>query len=339
MVGRVTGTSASPALVLRALAPSDCDRLVTWVQSADALWQWSGARSFTWPLDRGQLLRDLAARGGAGAPLAAVDESGDMVGHVLLEAEPYHGLGHISRVAVAPDRRGRGLGGALSRATVRRGFDELGLHRLQLGVYAFNAAAIAAYRSVGFVVDGVARDSTLGSDGRWDGLTMSLLEPEYRHPPDYGAGVRIAGPRDAEAIGRLLTELGYPHDRDEAAARLLAWMVEPQGEVLVAEAEGAADGGGAAGFAAVHRVPYFERRGAFARVVALSVGGEHRRTGVGRRLMAAVERWAAARGCVTVEVTSLRSRDDAHGFYRALGYTDRCAESGRFIRSLDGAGG
>ena len=50
--------------------------------------------------------------------------------------------------------------------------------------------------------------------------------------------------------------------------------------------------------------------------------------------MAAVERWAVAHGCVTVEVTSLRSRDDAHGFYRALGYVDRCAESGRFIRSL-----
>jgi RimJ/RimL family protein N-acetyltransferase len=337
-VGRVTDPSARPALALRALAPEDCERLLTWIDSADALWQWSGARAFTWPLDRGQLLRDLVARGASGGALAAVNGSGEMVGHVLLEAEPYHGLGHIGRVAVAPERRGRGLGAALMRATIRRGFDELGLHRLQLTVYTFNAAALATYRSVGFVVEGLARESTLGSDGRWDGVTMSLLEPDHRHPPAYGAGIRIAGPRDAPRIAELLTELGYPHDRDEAAARLLAWMAEPQGEVLVAESGGAV-GGVAAGFAAVYRVPYFERPGAFARVVALSVGADYRRGGVGRRLMAAVERWAAARGCVCAEVTTLRSRDDAHRFYGALGYSDRCAESGRFIRPLAGAGG
>jgi RimJ/RimL family protein N-acetyltransferase len=335
----VNDTSARPALALRALAPTDCDRLLAWIDSADALWQWSGVRAFTWPFDRGQLLRDLAARAGSGGLLAGVDESGEMVAHVLIEPQHRHGVGHIGRVAVAPDQRGRGLGTALMRATVRHGFDEMGLHRLQLVVYTFNAAAIAAYRSAGFVVDGVAHESALGSDGRWDGLTMSLLEPDHRRPPDYGEGIRIAGPRDAERVAALLTALGYPHDRDQASARLLAWAAEAQGEVLVAEAgadeaEANEAGGAVAGVVAVHRVPSFERPGAFARIVALSVDARHRRAGVGRRLMAAAERWAAARGCATVEVTSLRSRDDAHGFYRALGYVDRCPGSGRFIRSL-----
>jgi RimJ/RimL family protein N-acetyltransferase len=334
MVGRMTRASASPLLTLRPLQPADCDRLRTWIDSSDALWQWSGPRSFTWPLDDGQLRRDLAARAHSGRPLAAVDESGEMVGHVLLEAEPDHGLGYIGRVAVAPDQRGRGLGIALMRATVGHGFGALGLHRLHLTVYTFNAAALATYRAVGFVVEGVARESTLGSEGRWDGVTMRLLETEYRHPPVYGDAIRIAGPRDAGPIARLLTELGYPHDHEAAAAKLLAWMAEPHGEVLVAEVEGSA-----AGFAAVHRVPYFERPGAFARVIALSVSSGHRRAGVGRRLMAAAERWATTHGCVTVEVTSRRDRDDAHGFYRALGYADRCAQSGRFIRSLGDSGG
>ena len=35
--------------------------------------------------------------------------------------------------------------------------------------------------------------------------------------------------------------------------------------------------------------------------------------------MDAVERWAAAHGCVNVEVTSLRSRDDAHRLLRRAG--------------------
>ena len=326
---RVTDTADRPQLALRPLEPADCDRVLTWIDSADALWQWSGARAFTWPLDRGQLVRDLAARAGSGGLLAGTDESGEMVGHVLIEAQHHHGLGHIGRVAVAPDRRGQGLGAALMRATARHSFDDLGLHRLQLMVYTFNAPAIAAYRSVGFVVEGVALDSTRGSDGRWDGVMMSLLEPDYRRPAVYGEGIRIAGPRDADRIAALLTQLGYPHDRDQASARLLAWAAEPQGEVLVAETDGAA-----AGFAAVHRIPSFERPGAFARVVALSVDAGCRRAGVGRRLMDAVERWAAGHGCVDVEVTSLRSRDDAHRFYAALGYEDRCAESGRFRRAL-----
>lgn len=334
-MGRVTDSRARPGLTLRALAPADCDRLLGWIDSADALWQWSGPRSFTWPLDRGQLLRDLAARADSGGLLAGVDESGEMVAHVLIDALPHHGLANLGRVGVAPDQRGRGLGAALMRATVRHCFDELGLHRLQLTVYTFNAAAIATYRSVGFVVEGVARDSTRGSTGYWDGLTMSLLEPDYRHPAAYGNGIRIARPRDADRIAELLTQLGYPHDREQASARLLAWAGDPVGEVLVAEANAPA-AGVAVGFAAVHRVPYFERPGAFARVVALSVDAGQRRAGVGRRLMAAVERWATAHGCLDLEVTSLRSRDAAHHFYAALGYEDRCAESGRFRRALAG---
>ncbi|HTU98480.1 MAG TPA: GNAT family N-acetyltransferase [Solirubrobacteraceae bacterium] len=331
----VTQSTTLPPLTLRALQPADCDRLLTWIESSDALWQWSGPRSFTWPLDRGQLLRDLAARAQSGGLLAGVDAGGEMVAHVLIEAQRHHGLGHIGRVAVDPRRRGGGLGVALMRATARHAFDDLGLHRLQLTVYTFNAPALATYRAVGFAVDGVARESTLGSGGRWDGVTMSLLEPDYRHPLTYGDGIRLASPRDADAVAELLTELGYPHDREHAAAQLLAWMAEAHGEVLVAQA----GDGAAVGVVAVHRVPSFERPGAFARVLALSVGAGQRRAGVGRRLMAAAERWAAAHGCTVVEVTSLRSREDAHAFYRALGYTDRCAESGRLIRSLDLAGG
>jgi RimJ/RimL family protein N-acetyltransferase len=320
-----------PVLTLRPLQAGDCDRLLGWIDSEDALYQWSGARSFSWPLDRGQLLRDLAAQaGGSRELLAAVDDDGEMVGHVSVDANRHHRVANIGRVAIAPDKRGGGLGAALMHATVSHGFETLGMHRMQLNVYTFNTAAIACYRSVGFVVEGVARDSTRGSDGYWDGLAMSLLVTDYRRPLRLGDGVRIAGPRDAEAIAALLTDLGYPHTHEAAAATLLAWAAESQGEVLVAEDLG----GAVAGFAAVHRIPHFGSPGAFARLVALSVDARHRRAGVGRRLMAAVERWATAHGCVDVEVTSLRSRDAAHGFYAALGYEDRCAASGRFTRAL-----
>ncbi|MFL5860034.1 MAG: GNAT family N-acetyltransferase [Solirubrobacteraceae bacterium] len=284
------------SLTLRPLQPSDCDRLLTWIETEDALYQWSGARSFSWPLDRGQLLRDLAASTESQLLFAGVDDRDEMVAHVMLDFNRHHRLGLIGRVAVAPDRRGRGLGTALMQETVRQGFDDLGLHRLQLAVYTFNAAAIACYRSVGFVVEGEARDATRGSAGYWNALTMSLLEPDYRCPPGLGDGIRLAGPGDAEAVASLLTQHGYPHDRSQASDRLLAWAAESLASVLVADLDGSV-----AGLAAVHRQPHFERPGARPRVVALIVDADRGPAEIRRRLMDAVGRWAAARGCSEVE--------------------------------------
>src|SRR6185312_8878392 len=105
------------------------------------------------------------------------------------------------------------------------GFDELGLHRLQLGVYDFNLGAIACYERAGFVIEGRLRDSTRGSDGYWSGYLMALLEPEHRahgDPGPDGVSVRPARLADAPALARLLTELGYPQDAEQAHARLAA---------------------------------------------------------------------------------------------------------------------
>jgi RimJ/RimL family protein N-acetyltransferase len=287
---------ASPALILRPLQAADCDRLLSWIHSQDAMYQWSGARGFTWPLDRGQLLRDLAAHAGSSRELlAAVDGGGEMVGHVSLDTTHHHRLANIGRVAIAPDRRGRGLGTALMRAAIRHGFDDLGLHRLQLTVYTFNTAALACYRGVGFVVEGLARDSTRGSTGYWDGLTMGLLESEYRRPLMLGEGVRMARPHDAESVAGLLTGLGHPHDRDAAAARLLAWATEAQATVLVAEADG-----GVAGCVAVCLLPRFERPGWSARIALLTAT----RPEVSDRLLHAAQQWAAHRGGADLEVGS-----------------------------------
>jgi RimJ/RimL family protein N-acetyltransferase len=293
------GTMSDTALTLRPLQPGDCDRLLSWIDSEDALYQWSGARAFSWPLDRGQLLRDLAVAGDAELTFAATEASGEMVGHVRLEVNRHHRLGFIGRVAVAPDQRGRGLGTALMRALARHAFDELALHRLNLVVYTFNTAAIACYRAVGFEVEGRMRDSTLGSDGYWDGLTMALLEPQYRRPSVYGEGVRIAGPRDAEPIAALLSALGHPHDRAQAAERLREWSAEPAGTVLVAESED-----GAVGFVAVQLVRSFECPGSVARIAALSAGAVEPDAAVARRLRDAARAWAAERGCTELGLSA-----------------------------------
>jgi GNAT superfamily N-acetyltransferase len=141
--------------------------------------------------------------------------------------------------------------------------------------------------------------------------------------------IREGSRADAAAIAELLTQLGYPHDPDAARARLEAWEGGERRLVMIAER-----GGAVAGFVAVAAVPYFERPGRWARIVALAVGRAHRRGGVGRELVAAAEEAAAGWGCVTIEATSSRRRREAHGFYRSLGYADRCECSALYRREL-----
>jgi RimJ/RimL family protein N-acetyltransferase len=318
------------------MALEDCETLLSWIGSADALFQWSGPWDFRWPLDRLQLRRDAETPGDRRRLFAAVEpHGGELVGHAMLTVQPEHRLGVIGRVLIDPARRGEGLGTELMHELVRVGFDELGLHRLQLGVYDFNLGAIACYERVGFAIEGRMRDSTRGSTGYWSSYLMALLEPEYRahrDPESGGALVRRARPADAPALARLLTELGYPQDAEQTHAQLAAWAGDPRGTVLVAESDETP--GAPAGFTAAYATRHMERPGSFARVVALAVDPTRRRSGLGRQLLAAVEAWAAGLGCHDIEITSSRHRDDAHAFYRALGFIDLCDRSARFKRPL-----
>lgn len=78
-----------------------------------------------------------------------------------------------------PDHWNAGLDSEAVQLVVRYGFAVLGLHRLQLGVYAFNDRAIASYTKVGFREEGRRRENVF-HDGRWhDELLMGLLAYEW----------------------------------------------------------------------------------------------------------------------------------------------------------------
>jgi GNAT superfamily N-acetyltransferase len=70
------------------------------------------------------------------------------------------------------------------------------------------------------------------------------------------------------------------------------------------------------------------------RYPGIALDKNHRRNGIGRRLMEEAEEWARKRGCSVVRLWSSSARTDAHRFYRALGYTDIKTQYS-FIKSLD----
>ncbi|MEO7234885.1 MAG: GNAT family protein [Lapillicoccus sp.] len=85
------------------------------------------------------------------------------------------------RVAlVGPGYFGRGYGTETTRLVRDFAFGPLGLHRLSLEVNSFNAAAIAVYDTVGFVLEGVRREA-VQRDGTWhDVHDMALIESDAR---------------------------------------------------------------------------------------------------------------------------------------------------------------
>ena len=56
----------------------------------------------------------------------------------------------------------------------------MGLHRVELGVYAYNTRAHAIYRSLGFTEEGRRREVVLHDGVFHDEIIMSMLEPEWR---------------------------------------------------------------------------------------------------------------------------------------------------------------
>jgi RimJ/RimL family protein N-acetyltransferase len=115
--------------------------------------------------------------------LAVVDRAGgECVGEVVLNQVDEGNRSCNFRTFLGPDGQDRGLGTEALRLIVGYGFEEIGLHRISLEVYAFNPRARHVYEKAGFVAEGVLRES-LCYGGEWiDATVMSILAPEWaRH--------------------------------------------------------------------------------------------------------------------------------------------------------------
>jgi RimJ/RimL family protein N-acetyltransferase len=84
-------------------------------------------------------------------------------------------IAHLAGLAIHPDFRGRRVADDAARLLIRHLFDELGYHRLELEIYAFNERAAAHAERIGFVREGIRRRA-YRRDGGWvDGVMFGLL--------------------------------------------------------------------------------------------------------------------------------------------------------------------
>ncbi|MFD1147593.1 GNAT family N-acetyltransferase [Saccharothrix hoggarensis] len=185
----VTGFGVKPTLtgdlvVLRPVTADDVPALMPMFRDAEVarLTGSHGSSGGDEP-DRARLHAWYATRGDQGdrLDLAVVERAGGaVVGEAVLNAWDRDNLSCGFRIALVPGAVGRGLGTEATRLILGHAFEDVGVHRVSLEVYAFNARARRVYEKVGFVAEGVLRDALLWRGERVDAAVMSILRPEWQ---------------------------------------------------------------------------------------------------------------------------------------------------------------
>ncbi len=78
------------------------------------------------------------------------------------------------------ENRGKGYGQEAIELLLAFAFDHIGLHKVRLQVHAFNQAALAVYQKLGFVQEGVNRESVYQAGKWYDQIDFGILQKEWR---------------------------------------------------------------------------------------------------------------------------------------------------------------
>jgi RimJ/RimL family protein N-acetyltransferase len=165
--------TAEPGVIVRPMRASDIDEALEVLASVAAEGRWVGTEAgFDRAVRRRAWLAGLADP--MSRSLVVEDPAGPrLLGSGSVSLERY-GVAELG-MALAPQARGRGLGGRLLDALVDAA-RELGAHKVDLQVWPHNEPAIRLYLSRGFQVEGRLRAHYRRATGQlWDAIVMGLL--------------------------------------------------------------------------------------------------------------------------------------------------------------------
>jgi GNAT superfamily N-acetyltransferase len=128
---------------------------------------------------------------------------------------------------------------------------------------------------------------------------------------------RIARMDDSAEVARLCTQLGYPTTTEEMTARMGVVISAGDRQVFVVE-----EGDRLSGWIAIELRTTLET-GRKAEIVGLVVDAQARRSGTGKALVEAAERWVRQHGLDAVLVRSNTVRPESHPFYEGIGFVRR----------------
>jgi ribosomal protein S18 acetylase RimI-like enzyme len=139
--------------------------------------------------------------------------------------------------------------------------------------------------------------------------------------------IRDAKLSDAPALAALMCELGYETTSAEMRRRLKSILADARLRTFVAEIDDQVCGMIGTLTHASH-----EHNDCSGKIVALVVSNKQQRSGIGRTLIAAAEKDFANRRVTRVSLTTRFTREQAHQFYEALGYSKTGFRFGKNLR-------
>ncbi len=182
-------------IAIRRARADDLDFLVELVNDDDVE-PFLGGRA---ALDRDSLLREIERSEAEpeGFGRFVVESDGERAGALGFEVDNSRSrIARLERLAVHPAFRGRRIADEAARLFQHHLFDDLGYHRLQLEIYAFNERAVVHAERSGFVREGVKRRA-YSRHGEWvDAILFALLPEDLDsrllrdHVESFNAGVR-----------------------------------------------------------------------------------------------------------------------------------------------------
>ena len=109
-----------------------------------------------------------------------IEDKGQLVGSIRLHSvNPMDRRAAMSIGILATESLGKGVGTTAMRLVATQAFGPMGLNRLSVRVLDFNTRAIAAYKKVGFQVEGREREAACIASEWHDDLMMGLLAREF----------------------------------------------------------------------------------------------------------------------------------------------------------------
>jgi RimJ/RimL family protein N-acetyltransferase len=246
--------------------------------------------------------------------IRAIEVDGQHVGNTGLRL---HADGFSANFGITIGEKpawGNGYGTAATREMLRIGFEERGLHRIELQVWPDNLRAQCCYLKCGFRVEGMRRQAVRKGESWIDAIAMAILREEWEDmnqaPADDGkVRIRTFALADYDQVVALWQAAGLrprPLDaRDEIAKKLQRdpdlFLVAHVGPRIVGTVIGGWDG----------------RRATFYR---MAVHPDHQRQGIGTSLMREMEKRLLDKGARSIQSNSGKENSSAHAFYQSLGY-------------------
>jgi RimJ/RimL family protein N-acetyltransferase len=165
------------SVTLRRAEPDDVDFLVRLITHDDVAPFLAAVR----PQSRDEIvaLVERSEREPGAFGVFVIEVDGERAGTVEFEVvNRRSSIANVGGLALHPRFRGRGLATEAARTLQRHLFDDVGIHRLQLEVYAFNERAIAHFERAGFVREGVRRKAYRRRGGWVDGVLFGLVRED-----------------------------------------------------------------------------------------------------------------------------------------------------------------